>query len=300
MEVGLIGLGKMGYPLALNMREHGHRVVAFSRSAEKATAYSDVGLEGTDDLKQLVEALAGRKTIWLMVPAGEAVDAMVDEMLPLLGENDILVDGGNSHYRDSLRRAAKAKEKGIHYVDAGISGGPSGARSGACMMVGAGEDVYSYLESLLIDISVEGGCLRVGENGAGHYAKMVHNGIEYGMMQAIAEGFELMDKGPYRYDYSALASLWNNGSVIRSWLIELTSQIFETDPALEQIRGVVGSSGTGLWTVEEALARKVPVPVITQALFARYRSEDDNAFSARLLASLRREFGGHAVEKAGE
>ena len=300
MEVGLIGLGKMGYPLALNMREHGHRVVAFSRSAEKAAAYSEVGLEGTDDLKQLVEAIKGRRTIWLMVPAGEAVDAMINELLPLLSGQDILVDGGNSHYRDSVRRAAKAKEMGIYYVDAGISGGPSGARSGACMMVGADQGIYQYLEPLLIDICQEGGCLRVGENGAGHYAKMIHNGIEYGMMQAIAEGFELMDKGPYDYDYNALAHLWNNGSVIRSWLIELTAQLFEIDPGLDQIKGVVGSSGTGLWTVEEALARKVPVPVITQALFARYRSEDDNAFSARLLASLRREFGGHAVEKAGE
>ena len=300
MEVGLIGLGKMGYPLALNMREHGHRVIAFSRSAEKAAAYSNMGLEGTNDLIKLVEAIKGRRTIWLMVPAGEAVDAMVDELLPLLNEKDILVDGGNSHYRDSVRRAAKAKETGIFYVDAGISGGPSGARSGACMMVGADENVYHYLEPLLIHVCQEGGCLRVGENGAGHYAKMVHNGIEYGMMQAIAEGFELMDKGPYQYDYSALASLWNNGSVIRSWLIELTSQLFEIDPGLDQIKGVVGSSGTGLWTVEEALSRKVPVPVIAQALFARYRSEDDNAFSARLLAALRREFGGHEVEKAGE
>lgn len=300
MEIGLIGLGKMGYPLALNMREHGHRVIAFSRSAEKAAAYSDVDLEGTDDLKQLVDAIKGRRIIWLMVPAGEAVDAMINELLPLLSGQDILVDGGNSHYRDSVRRAAKAKEMGIYYVDAGISGGPSGARSGACMMVGADQGIYQYLEPLLIDICQEGGCLRVGENGAGHYAKMIHNGIEYGMMQAIAEGFELMDKGPYDYDYNTLAHLWNNGSVIRSWLIELTAQLFEIDPGLDQIKGVVGSSGTGLWTVEEALARKVPVPVITQALFARYRSEDDNAFSARLLAALRREFGGHAVEKAGE
>lgn len=298
MELGLIGLGKMGYPLALNMREKGHRVVAFSRSAERAAAYNSAGLEGTADLDLLVNALGGRKIIWLMVPAGQAVDAMINELLLLLEEQDILIDGGNSHYRDSVRRAARTGEQGICYVDAGISGGPSGARSGACMMVGADQGVYEYLQPLLTDICHPGGCLRAGENGAGHYAKMIHNGIEYGMMQAIAEGFELLEKGPYDYDYGALAHLWNSGSVIRSWLIELTGRLFENDPGLDKIKGVVGSSGTGLWTVEEALSRKVPVPVIAQALFARYSSEDDNAFSARLLAALRREFGGHEVEEA--
>ncbi len=299
MEIGLIGLGKMGYQLALNMREHGYRVVAFSRSAEKAAGLADVGLEGTADLAELTARLSGRKVVWLMVPAGEAVDQMISDLIPLLTRGDIIVDGGNSHYKDSTRRAALLQEQGIEYVDAGISGGPEGARNGACMMIGAAEETYRYLEKLFVAISIPGGCLRVGGSGSGHYVKMVHNGIEYGMMQAIAEGFELLESSPYDLDYEAVAGLWNKGSVIRSWLIELTANLFAADPHLEQIKGVIGSSGTGLWTVEEALERKVPVPVIAQSLFARYRSEQTQSFSAKLVAGLRGEFGGHDVEKRG-
>ncbi len=297
MEIALIGLGKMGYALALNMKDHGHRVVAYSRSPEKAAALADEGLEGTSSLEDLCASIKGRRLIWLMVPAGKAVDKMIAKLLPLLNERDIIVDGGNSHYGDSIRRFSELQKEKIDYVDAGISGGPSGARSGACIMVGAEENIYKYLEPLLNDLSTEGGCLRVGGAGAGHYVKMVHNGIEYGMMQAISEGFELMDSGPYEINFHELSKLWNRGSVIRSWLIELTANIFAEDPKLKKIEGIVGSSGTGLWTVEEALLRKVPLPVITQALFTRYRSEQNNVFSARLAASLRREFGGHDVEK---
>ncbi len=299
MDVGLIGLGKMGYPLALNMRDNGHRVVAFSRSEEKAAGLAVDGLEGTADLETLCASLGERKIIWLMVPAGEAVDRMLEGLVSFLNEGDIIVDGGNSHYSDSLRRFNDLQQKKIEYVDAGISGGPSGARSGACMMIGANENTYNYLEALFKDISLDGGCLRVGGSGAGHYVKMIHNGIEYGMMQAIAEGFELMDSGPYDLDFHKLSKLWNSGSVIRSWLVELTANIFALDPGLTQIKGVAGSSGTGLWTVEEALLRQVPVPAITQALFARYRSEQGNdLFSAKLVASLRREFGGHETKEA--
>ena len=298
MDVGLIGLGKMGYPLALNMRDHGHRVVAYSRSPEKAAQFSAEGLEGTSNLESLVINLPGRKLIWLMVPAGDAVDKMIEQLTPLLAEGDIIIDGGNSHYRDTVRRSSGLQPRGINYVDAGISGGPSGARSGACIMVGAGPETFTFLEPLFKDVSIEGGCLRVGSSGAGHYVKMVHNGIEYGMMQAIAEGFELMDSGPYDLDFHELSGLWNRGSVIRSWLIELTARIFAEDPALEKIKGVTGSSGTGLWTVEEALLREVPLPAITQALYARYRSRQENTFSNRLVAGLRREFGGHDVEEA--
>jgi 6-phosphogluconate dehydrogenase len=295
MEVGIVGLGKMGYPLALNMHEKGYKVIVLSRSAEKAATASSDGLEGTSDPVSFAGAFSGRRIVWLMVPAGKAVDDMINHFVPLLSSDDIIVDGGNSHYRDSLRRAEMLKPYGIDYVDIGISGGPSGAREGACMMVGAAEETYAYLEPLLKDICVNNGCLRAGRNGSGHYVKMVHNGIEYGMMQAIAEGFELMDSGPFGLDYKALAELWNNGSVIRSWLIELTAQMFAADPGLTGIKGVAGSSGTGLWTVEEALAEQVPLPVITQALFARYRSQQENSFSARVVAGLRREFGGHAV-----
>lgn len=297
MEIGLVGLGKMGHALALNMLDYGHKVIAYSRSAEKAAALTADGLTGTADLKEFTAFFSGRKIIWLLVPAGRPVDLMIDQLIPYLHEQDIIVDGGNSHYRDSVRRAAALKDKGLAFVDAGISGGPSGARTGACMMVGAEEDTYAFLEPLFKDLCLEDGCLRVGENGAGHYVKMVHNGIEYGMLQALAEGFELLDSGPYKFDYQAVAGLWNNGSVIRGWLVELAAQLFSADPKLDKLKGVIGSSGTGLWTVEEALARRVPVPVIAQALFARYRSEQENTFSARFIAGLRREFGGHDIEK---
>ncbi|MDW7739969.1 MAG: decarboxylating 6-phosphogluconate dehydrogenase [Bacillota bacterium] len=297
MDIGLVGLGKMGYNLSLNMTEKGHRVVALSRSKEKAEALRKEGLEGTADVEIFMSALGERKVVWLMVPAGEPVDRMITKLLPYLRKGDIVIDGGNSHYRDSIRRTAELELQMVDYVDAGISGGPEGARRGACMMIGSSLETFSYLRPLLEDICVENGFLRVGENGAGHYVKMVHNGIEYGMMQAIAEGFELMDEGPFKIDYQALAELWNSGSVIRSWLIQLTGRLFSDDPDLKQIKPIIGSSGTGLWTVEEALLRKVPVPVIAQALFARYRSEQENSFSARLVAGLRREFGGHDIEK---
>ena len=293
MEAGLIGAGKMGHALALNMLDQSHRVVVFSRNPEKAAAFSAEGLEGTANLKEFVNKLPEPKIIWLMVPAGEAVDRMLEQLIPLLRSGDIIIDGGNSHYSDSVRRSEKLLELELHYVDAGISGGPSGVRSGACMMVGAEDKVYSYLEPLFKDLCVESGLLHAGENGAGHYVKMVHNGIEYGMMQAIAEGFSLLDSGPYKLNYSDIARLWNNGSVIRSWLIELTASLFAADPTLKNLKGVAGSSGTGLWTVEEALLRKVPLPVITQALYARYSSEQGDPFSAKVIAGLRREFGGH-------
>ncbi len=297
MEVGLIGLGKMGYALALNMQDHGYRVCAYSRSAEKAAALSAEGLQAASDFEDFSSFFSGRKIIWLMVPAGEAVDHIIGQLTPLLTKGDIIIDGGNSHYRDSLRRAADLQQQGFEFVDAGISGGPEGARRGACMMIGATEDTFRFVEPLFKALCLENGYLRIGENGAGHYVKMVHNGIEYGMMQAIAEGFELLESGPYDLDLHALAKLWNNGSVIRGWLIALAAKLFAADPGLERIKGVVGSSGTGLWTVEEALTRKVPLPVITQSLFARYRSEQEESFSAKLIAGLRREFGGHDVEK---
>ncbi len=297
MEVGLIGLGKMGYALALNMQDHGYRVCAYSRSTEKAAALSAEGLQAVSDFEDFSSFFSGRKVIWLMVPAGEAVGHMIGQLVPLLAEGDIIIDGGNSHYRDSLRRAAELHKRGFEFVDAGISGGPEGARHGACMMIGAKDDTFAYLEPLFKALCLENGYFRIGENGAGHYVKMVHNGIEYGMMQAIAEGFELLESGPYDLDLRALAKLWNNGSVISSRLIGLTANLFSADPKLNQIKGVIGSSGTGLWTVEEALARKVPLPVITQSLFARYRSNQEDSFSAKLVAGLRREFGGHDVEK---
>jgi 6-phosphogluconate dehydrogenase len=298
MEVGLVGLGKMGYPLALNMLDNGHKVFALSRSPFRAGQFNSEGISGTSSAAEFVARFDDRRIIWLMVPAGEVVDRMIDSFIPLLSPGDIIIDGGNSHYRESIRRAEKLKEHDLAYADLGISGGPSGARHGACMMIGSTKDVYKHLEPLLKSLCHDNGLLRVGENGSGHYVKMIHNGIEYGMMQAIAEGFELMDRGPYELDLSAVASLWNNGSVIRSWLIELTARMLAEDPHLDLIKGVAGSSGTGSWTVDEALQRKVPLPVITQALYARYSSEQENSFAARVVAGLRREFGGHEVVEA--
>ncbi len=285
----------MGYSLALNMHDKGHEVYLFSSSREKIAGAGQKGLSGATDAAAFLSFFRGRRLVWLMVPAGEPVDDMLETFIPLLKEGDILVDGGNSHYRDSLRRAATAEKAGLVYADIGISGGPTGARNGACMMVGASDEVFSYLKPLLKDICKEGGYLRIGNSGAGHYVKMVHNGIEYGMMQAIAEGFELMESGPYMLDFQALANLWNNGSVISSWLIELTARMFAADPQLEAIDSVAGSSGTGRWTVEEGLKNNVPLPVISQALYARYRSADQDSFAAKVVAGLRREFGGHEV-----
>ena len=293
MDTGLIGAGKMGHALALNMLDHGHRVVVYSRNPDKAAAFNAEGFEGTADLEELVSKLPDPKIIWLMVPAGEAVDEMLEQLTPLLKKGDILIDGGNSHYRDSVRRSESLAAKNLHYVDAGISGGPLGARSGACMMIGAEGKIFNHLDPLFKDICIEGGYLHVGESGAGHYVKMVHNGIEYGMMQAIAEGFTLLNSGPYQLNFGDIANLWNHGSVIRSWLIELTAKMFAADPTLKNFKGIAGSSGTGLWTVEEALLRKVSLPAITQALYARYDSEQGEHFSAKIIAGLRHEFGGH-------
>ncbi len=300
MEIGLVGLGKMGYNLALNMNEQGHRVYVLSRSAAKAAEATEHGLTGKTNPSELVSLFKKRRVIWLMVPAGQPVDKMIDAFIPLLNEGDIVVDGGNSHYRDSIRRAEALGKFNLTYADIGISGGPAGARNGACMMVGAPVGTYNYLEPLLKSICLPGGSLRVGENGSGHYVKMVHNGIEYGMMQAIAEGFELIDRGSFSVDLAALAKLWNRGSVIRSWLIELTAKMLTEDPRLEKIEAIAGSSGTGRWTVEEGLATKVPLPVITEALYARYRSEQEENLAARIIAGLRREFGGHEVVKSND
>ncbi len=297
VDVGLVGLGKMGHGLALNMRDHGHRVVAFSRSAEKAAVLGKEGLEATAEVDAFAAKLGGRKIVWLMVPAGDAVDYFIEQVKPFLAPKDIIVDGGNAHYRDSRRRAANLSEEGFCFVDAGISGGPEGARKGACMMIGADRETYLYLEPLLVSLCLEGGCLHVGENGAGHYVKMIHNGIEYGMMQAIAEGFELMEHGPYALDYHRLAGLWNSGSIIQSKLIALTAELFAADPKLDGIGGVVGSSGTGLWTVQEALEKNVSLPVITQSLYARYRSAQQETFSGKVVAGLRHRFGGHETVK---
>jgi 6-phosphogluconate dehydrogenase len=297
MEIGLIGLGKMGYNLALNMRDHGHKVVAYNRTIEKVKEAEKDGLVGAYSIEDLVQKLSGRRVIWLMVPAGKTVDDMIDTLVPLINKHDIIIDGGNSFYKDTLRRYSQLKEKEIDFIDIGTSGGTSGARNGACTMIGAEDEVFKVIEQLVKDISVENGYLHTGRNGSGHFVKMIHNGVEYGMMQAIGEGFEILEKSQFDLDMEKVAKVWNNGSVIRSWLMELAQNAFSKDAKLDAIKGVMYSSGEGLWTVMEALELKVPAPVIAESLMMRYRSEQEDTFTGKVVAALRNEFGGHATKK---
>ena len=298
MQLALIGLGKMGYNLALNLRNHGHTVVAYDRSAEiTAQLAAEAGVIPTHSLAEVCTALTGRRVIWLMVPAGAVVEGVIEQLAPLLAAGDVLIDGGNSNFKDSKRRYNTLKAKGIDFLDCGTSGGMSGALHGACTMIGGEPAVYEYCKPIFDDLCVPGGSLYVGAPGAGHFTKMVHNGIEYGMMQAMAEGFEVLEKSEYEVNFKAVADLWNQGSVVRSWLMELIANAFSKDPHLDSIRGVMNSSGEGRWTLETALDLGVPTPVIALSLLMRYRSQQEDTFSGKVVAALRNEFGGHAVEK---
>lgn len=297
MQIGMIGLGKMGANLSLNLMEHNHAVVAFDVNKEAVKTLEEQGAVGAHSIEELVKKLEKPKVAWVMVPAGDLTEKVINELQGLLDEGDIIIDGGNSKYQDSVRRAEKAHQKGIHFFDVGTSGGMEGARNGACMMIGGDKEAFAHIEPIFKDINVEKGYLYAGDAGSGHFLKMVHNGIEYGMMQAIAEGFDVLEKSQFDYDYEAVARVWNNGSVIRSWLIELMERAFSKDPHLDDIRGVMHSSGEGKWTVESALDLQVPTPVIALSLMMRYRSLEDDTFTGKVVAALRNEFGGHAVEK---
>ncbi|MDI6601523.1 MAG: decarboxylating 6-phosphogluconate dehydrogenase [Thermoanaerobacteraceae bacterium] len=298
MQIGLIGLGRMGYNLALNMRDHGHEVVAFNRSPEKVDEIKKEGVRGAYSIEELADSLSPRRVIWLMVPAGDPVDEMIEKLLPLLDKHDIIVDGGNSFYKDTLRRYDYLKNKaGIDFADVGTSGGIEGARNGACTMVGAEDEVFEVIEPVIKDISLEGGYYHTGPVGSGHFVKMVHNGIEYGMLQAIGEGFEILEKSGFNFDFKEIARVWNHGSVVRGWLMELMEKAFAKDPNLDSIRGIMHSSGEGLWTAQTALELGVPALVITDSLYMRFRSEQEDSFAGKVVAALRNEFGGHKVEK---
>jgi 6-phosphogluconate dehydrogenase len=295
MEIGIVGLGKMGFNLALNLLDHKHEVVAFDVAKESVQNIEKEGAKGAYSIEELVSKLPERKVVWVMVPAGEITEGVITELESLLGKDDIIIDGGNANYKESLARSARLAEKGIHFLDVGTSGGTDGARNGACTMVGGNKDAFSYVEEIFKDICVEKGYLYTGESGSGHFLKMVHNGIEYGMMQAMAEGFDVLEKSPYDYDYKEVARVWNNGSVIRSWLMELIENAFSKDPKLEGLKGIMHSSGEGKWTVETALDYQVATPVIALSLMMRYRSLEDDTFSGKVVAALRNEFGGHSV-----
>ena len=295
MKIGIIGLGKMGYNLALNMQNNGHEVVANDVSKEAMEKINAEGIEVAGTYEELVGKLPSPRIIWLMVPAGDITEQVLNKVSTLLSEKDIIIDGGNSNYKESVRRGKELKEKGIYFLDCGTSGGMDGARQGVCTMIGGEKEAFAQVEQLFKDISVENGYLYTGESGSGHFLKMVHNGIEYGMMQAMAEGYEILEKSEYDFDYEKVSRVWNNGSVIRSWLMELMENAFSKDSKLDSILGVMNSSGEGKWTVETALDLQAVAPVITLSQIMRYRSLENDTFSGKVVAALRNEFGGHAV-----
>jgi 6-phosphogluconate dehydrogenase len=299
MELGFVGLGRMGANMVQRLLQGGHRIVAYNRDPKPVAAAQAKGALGVASLQDLVKRLTPPRAIWLMVPAGDPVTQTLDALTPLLQAGDTIVEGGNSNYQDSLRRAAALREKGIHFLDAGVSGGIWGLTEGYCLMVGGEEAAFRRLEPTFRTLAPADGYLYVGGSGAGHFTKMIHNGIEYGMLQAYGEGFELLKASPFKPDLARLAHLWNRGSVVRSWLLELLERALRSDPDLSGIRGYVEDSGEGRWTVLEAIARDVPAPVLTLALFARFRSRQEDSFAAKVIAALRKEFGGHAVKEEG-
>lgn len=297
MKIGMIGLGKMGLNLVANLLGQGIEVAAYDLNSAAVKAAADLGAQPITELSEFVEVLPAPRIVWVMVPAGTATAQTITQLQQLLQAKDIVIDGGNSFYEDSLQHGQLLAEKDIYFFDVGTSGGMSGARSGGNFMIGGTAEVFPIIEPIFQAIAQPAGYLYTGEVGSGHYLKMVHNGIEYGMMQAIAEGFDLLEHSPYTYDNEKVAKVWNHGSVVRSWLMELAEEAFQADPHLENLKGTMYSSGEGLWTVEEALKRQVPLPVITLALQMRYRSLEDDTFTGKVVASLRNGFGGHAVNK---
>ncbi len=298
MDVAMVGLGRMGGNMARRLLRGGHRVVVWNRTYAKA---EELGAEGAEPVRQLtdvVKALSAPRAIWIMLPYGDATQAAIDELTPLLDEGDILIDGGNSPFQHDIERGAQLKAKGIRYLDAGTSGGVWGLDVGYCLMVGGDKSAFDQIEPLLKTLAPPGhGYEYCGGHGSGHFVKMVHNGIEYGMMQAYAEGFELLEATEWDLDLASIADLWNQGSVVRSWLLELAADALKKDPGLEHITGYVEDTGEGRWTVEQAIAHSVPMPAISAALFTRFRSRQQDTFSGKVLAALRNEFGGHAVKE---
>ncbi len=291
----MIGLGKMGYNLAQNLLTHHHEVVVYDVHSEPGEQLAKEGATAASNLEALITHLDSPRIVWLMVPAGAVVDAVIDELIPLLSEGDIVIDGGNSHYKDSIARGTKLRGHGIQFLDVGTSGGMEGAAEGGCFMIGGSREAFEVIEPILKDMAVEQGYLYAGESGSGHFLKMVHNGIEYGMMQSIAEGFEILEHSPFAFNYEDVARVWSNGSVIRGWLMDLAGSAFAKDPKLEGMRGIMQSSGEGKWTVETAMDLQVSAPVITMSLLMRYRSLQSDTFHGKVVAALRNEFGGHSV-----
>ncbi len=298
MNLGFVGLGRMGASMVQRLLNDGHEVIAYSRTAESVKKVEAKGASGAGSLKEMVNKLHKPRLIWIMVPAGKTTDEVTNNIASLLEEGDIIIDGGNSFYKDSVRRAEELRKRGISFLDAGTSGGIWGLKIGYCLMIGGDEAVFNKAVPLFRSLAPENGYAHVGPSGAGHFVKMVHNGIEYAMLQSYAEGFEIMNaKTEFRLDLRKIAYLWNHGSVIRSWLLELAENVFEANPDLDSIRGYVEDSGEGRWTVAEAVEEDVPAPLITLSLMQRFRSRQEESFSAKVIAALRNEFGGHGVKK---
>jgi 6-phosphogluconate dehydrogenase len=296
MQLGFVGLGKMGGNMVERLLRENHDVVVYNLSPEKIREAEKKGAVGSSSLKEMVGKLNGRKAVWLMVPSGEPVDQNISDLAPLLTKGDIIIDGGNSLYKESVRRSEELKTRGIHFVDCGTSGGVWGLQVGYCLMIGGETEAVQHMEPAFKTLAPPDGYLHVGESGSGHLVKMIHNGIEYGMMQAYAEGFDILKASPYGLDLQKIAHLWNQGSVVRSWLLELAESALEKDPDLKNLEPFVADSGEGRWTVVESIDRSVPAPVLTLALQMRFASREKNSFAHRLLAALRNEFGGHAVK----
>jgi len=297
MELGMIGLGRMGANMTERLVRGGHRVIGYDQSADAVQRVVDQGAVGAHSLADCVRQLGLPRAVWLMVPSGAAVDQTIEQLLPSLTAGDIIIDGGNSNYKDSVRRADHLKRQGLHFVDAGTSGGIWGLKVGYCMMIGGDKESVARLEPIFKTLAPPDGFLHVGPSGAGHFVKMIHNGIEYGMLQAYGEGFELLNASQFDLDLGKIAHLWNQGSVVRSWLLELCESALQKDPKLSSIKGYVEDSGEGRWAAAEAIEKSVPAPVLTLSLFARFASRQQDSFSAKVIAALRNEFGGHAVKK---
>jgi 6-phosphogluconate dehydrogenase len=297
MQLAMIGLGRMGGNMVQRLLQGGHEVVVFDRSADAVQAYIAKGAAGTKDLAELCSRLRVPRVVWVMVPAGAAVEGTIDQLLPGLTKGDIIIDGGNSNYKDSIRRAKSLEGKGIRFIDAGTSGGIWGLTVGYCLMIGASRDAFAHCEPIFRTLAPPDGYAHVGPPGSGHYVKMIHNGIEYGMLQAYAEGYEILHASKdFKLNLHQIASVWNRGSVVRSWLNELAERAFAKDTELAALKGYVEDSGEGRWTVQEAIDLDVPAPVITLSLLARFRSRQADSYGAKVIAALRNEFGGHAVK----
>jgi len=296
MKIGFVGLGKMGFNMVHRLLKNNHEVVVWNRSVDTIKEIEKLGATGASSLEDLVEKLPSRKVVWLMVPAGKPVNQNLDKLLTLLSKDDIIIDGGNSYWKETQERGERAAHKEVHFLDCGTSGGVWGLQNGYCLMYGGEKEAAEYVESIFETLAPKDGYVYCGPSGTGHLVKMVHNGIEYGMMQSFAEGFEILKKSPYDLNLAKIADAWQYGSVIRSWLLELAVIALNEDPKLNKLKDFVSDSGEGRWTVQTAIDFDVPAHVITASLFNRFQSRQEESFAMKMLAALRNQFGGHAVK----